>query len=90
MEPTFGHGWNQQFRDLPYKPFRPGLRCTEGASVGKGLEAGLASLLEALGCLGGYVSFSFRKHECKGLPVAWPLPGTRRTSSADGKPQGPM
>lgn len=49
MEPTSGHGWNQQFRDLPYKPFRTGLRCTEGAGVGKGLDAGLAPLLEALG-----------------------------------------
>lgn len=42
-------GWNQQFKDLPYKPFKTGLRHTEGASVGKGLDVGLASLLEALG-----------------------------------------
>lgn len=49
MEPSLGHGWNQQFRDLPYKPFRTGSRYTEGASLGKGLDPGLAPPLEALG-----------------------------------------
>lgn len=82
--------WNQQFRDLPYKPFRIGLWHTEGASVGRGLDLGLASLLEALECLVGYISFSFRRHECRGLPGTWLLLGTQRTSTADGKPQGLM
>lgn len=40
---------NQQFGDLPYKPFRTGLWYTEGASVGKGPDVELASLLEAVG-----------------------------------------
>lgn len=42
-------GWHQQFKDLPYKPFGTGLWHIEGASVGKGLDKDLASLLEALG-----------------------------------------
>lgn len=48
MEPAFGHGYNQQSRDLPYKPFRTGFRYTKGANMGKDLDSGLASLLEAL------------------------------------------
>lgn len=37
MEPSFGYtGWNQQFRDLPYKHFRTGLWYTKGSQRGEG------------------------------------------------------
>lgn len=37
-------GWSQQFRDLPYKPFRTGLWHTEGARVGRALAWGCFSV----------------------------------------------
>lgn len=61
-----------------------------GANVGKGLMWGQPLCWSPLECLVGYISFSFRRHECRGLPVAWWLLGTQHTYSADGKPQGLM
>lgn len=42
-------GWNQQFRDLPYKHLKLVCGTQRGASVGRGLYVGLSSLLESLG-----------------------------------------
>lgn len=85
-------GWNQQFRDLPYKHFK--LVCGTQRGTG-GKEACTQSSLRwrLLECLVGCGPLAFRRHGCRGCLLTWYLgivrwPAHRHSGQVLENPQG--